>query len=66
MKKIKTQAFGILNMYGDFWTHKAFESEEDAQEYMDKWIAAYSTPEKFEKHKIIPVLITPLKHKTKN
>lgn len=36
-KGAKGEAWGILNPYGDLWTHKTFESETAALEYVRAW-----------------------------
>ena len=59
--KIQTEALGILNRFGKFWTHKTFETEDEARDYMKNFWGKNSNPPDMSKHKIIPVIITPAK-----
>ena len=36
-KGAKGEAWGILNPYGDLWTHETFKSEAAALEYVRAW-----------------------------
>lgn len=59
VKAVRAEAYGILNAYGEFWTFKTFDSPESAQQYINNWARKYNV--NMDKHKIVPVTITPLR-----
>lgn len=48
--------FGILNPYGQIWTHNTFDSEADAKGYLERFWE--KTPDNLPGFKVIKVVVT--------
>lgn len=57
-RKIETKAYGILNHFGEFWTHSTFYTIAEAKEYIKNFWKHSEDPPDMSKHKVVPVTIT--------
>jgi hypothetical protein len=57
-KPARGEAFGILNPYGDIWTHETFRTEARAKAYVAAFWAGLRTTVNLEDFKVIPVKVT--------
>lgn len=58
-KPARGEAFGILNPYGDIWTHDTFHTEADARAYIVAfWRNVRSPSVDPSAFKVIPVKVT--------
>ena len=65
-KKIKSvKAFGILNAYGEFWTNRTFDTELEAENYMNDFWGSITPRPSMDKHRVISVRISPLTKRRK-
>ena len=62
-KPARGKGLGILNPWGDLWTHNIFETEAGAQQYIrDFWSqpgfkAADRAPQALAKYRVVPVRV---------
>ena len=54
-KKIKFKTLGILNMDGEFWTKKTFQTWAEAENYMHAFWGNIKNPPDMSKHEIVEV-----------
>ena len=50
--------FGILNPYGQFWTHETFTTPEKARDYIETFWARNANKPDTSKFEVIPVILT--------
>lgn len=51
-------AWGILNPYGDVWTHDTFHTKEEARAYLEAfWNQPGFAPQDLSRFKIVPVRV---------
>lgn len=55
-KPYRTKRFGIQNHLGGIWTPENFDTEKEAQLYLDRERLVYSGG--LPKHKVVPVRVT--------
>lgn len=53
----KVKAWGILNAYGDLWSHETFYTETGASTHLEQMAEQYPMWD-LRKHKVVPVFIS--------